>query len=152
MVKSRKYKYFIMISSIKLVFLCFYLLFRPLLRGFLKLGQKYKNILFIFLIQMKTLKFAFEIYWALVTIFKGFYLHNVRQSEYANQKSKFHHNSQLQNKVKLPSKARCFFQELNFHQRLLLKKWYCHQKFQLSKYRLKVKWFKWIICLLRGRL
>ena len=29
-VESRKYKYFIMINSIKLVFLCFYLLFRPL--------------------------------------------------------------------------------------------------------------------------
>jgi hypothetical protein len=54
-----------MINSIKLVFLWFYLLFRPLLRGFLKLGQKYKNIFVGFLVRMKTLKFAFEINWPL---------------------------------------------------------------------------------------
>ena len=30
-----------MINSIELVFLCFYLLFQPHFRGFLKLGQKY---------------------------------------------------------------------------------------------------------------
>ena len=35
-------------------------------RVFLKLGQKYKNIFVHFLVQMKTLKFAFEIYWPLV--------------------------------------------------------------------------------------
>ena len=46
MVESRKYKYFILINSIKLVFLCFYILFRPLFRVFLKLGQKY-NIIFV---------------------------------------------------------------------------------------------------------
>jgi hypothetical protein len=36
-------------------------LFLPLFKGFLKLGQKYKNIFVGFLVQMKTLKFAFEI-------------------------------------------------------------------------------------------
>ena len=54
-----------MINSIKLVFLCFYFLFRPLFRGFLKLVQKYTNIFVRFLVQMETLKFAFEIYWPL---------------------------------------------------------------------------------------
>ena len=33
--------------------------------GFLKLGQKYKNIFVGFLVQMKTLKFDFEIIWPL---------------------------------------------------------------------------------------
>ena len=50
-----------MINSIRLVFQCFYLLFRPLFKGFLKLGKKRKNISVGFLVQMKTLKFAFEI-------------------------------------------------------------------------------------------
>ena len=54
-----------MINSIKLVFYCFYFLFRPLFKGFLKLRQKYKNIFVGFLVQMKTLKFAFEINWPL---------------------------------------------------------------------------------------
>ena len=30
-------------------------------KGILKLGQRYKNIFFVFLVQMKALKFAFEI-------------------------------------------------------------------------------------------
>ena len=34
-----------------------------LFRGFLLLGKKYKNILVPFLVQMKTSRFAFEIYW-----------------------------------------------------------------------------------------
>ena len=42
------------------------LLFRPLFKGFLKLGQKYKNIFVGFLVQMKTLKFALQINWALM--------------------------------------------------------------------------------------
>ena len=50
---------------IKLVFLCFYLLFQPLFRAVLKLWQKYKNIFVYFLVQMKTLTFAFKIYWPL---------------------------------------------------------------------------------------
>ena len=33
--------------------------------GFLKLGQKYKNIFIGFLVQMKSLEFAFEINWPL---------------------------------------------------------------------------------------
>ena len=33
------------------------------LTSFLRLGQKHKNIFVRFLVQMKTLKFAFEIYW-----------------------------------------------------------------------------------------
>ena len=37
----------------------------PTFYSFLKLGQKYKNIFVRFLVQMKTLKFAFEIYWPL---------------------------------------------------------------------------------------
>ena len=36
------------------------------LTSFYRLGQKYKNIFIRFLVQMKTLKFAFEIYWPLV--------------------------------------------------------------------------------------
>ena len=40
-------------------------MFRPLFKGFLKLGQNYKNIFVVFLVQMKTLKFAFEINWPL---------------------------------------------------------------------------------------
>ena len=55
-----------MINNIKLVFKCFNLLFQPLFKGFLKLGQKYKNIFVSFLVQMKTLKFAFEINWPVV--------------------------------------------------------------------------------------
>ena len=50
-----------MVNSSKLVFYYFYLLFPPLFKGFLKLGQKYKNIFVGFLVQIKTLKFAFEI-------------------------------------------------------------------------------------------
>ena len=34
---------------------------------FSKLGQKYKNIFVCFLVQMETLKFAFEINWSLAT-------------------------------------------------------------------------------------
>ena len=45
-------------NSIKLVF---YLLFQLHFNGFVKLGQKYKNIFVVFLVQMKTLEFAFEI-------------------------------------------------------------------------------------------
>ena len=52
-----------MINSIRLVFQWFYYLFRPLFKGFLKLGQKYKNIFVGFLVQMKILKFALEINW-----------------------------------------------------------------------------------------
>ena len=48
-------------NNIKVVFLCFYFLFQPLFKGFLKLGQKYKNIFVVFLVQLKTLIFAFEI-------------------------------------------------------------------------------------------
>ena len=33
------------------------------LTSFYRLGQKYRNIFVLFLVQMKTLKFAFEIYW-----------------------------------------------------------------------------------------
>ena len=36
------------------------------LTSFYRLGQKYKNIFIHFLVQMKTLKFAFEIYWPLI--------------------------------------------------------------------------------------
>ena len=36
------------------------------LTSFLRLGQKYKNIFVWFFVQMKTLKFAFKIYWPLV--------------------------------------------------------------------------------------
>ena len=36
------------------------------LTSFYRLRQKYKNIFVRFLVQMKTLKFAFEIYWPLV--------------------------------------------------------------------------------------
>ena len=43
-------------------------MFRPLFKGFLKLGQKYKNIFVGFLVQMKALKFAFEINWPLVLV------------------------------------------------------------------------------------
>ena len=43
------------------VFICFYFLFQPLFRGFLKLGQKYKNIFVVFVVQIKTLKFAFKV-------------------------------------------------------------------------------------------
>ena len=62
-----------MINSIKLVFLCFYLLIWPIFRVFSKLGQKCKNIFFPFLVQMKTLKFSFEINWPLgsLRIFQG---------------------------------------------------------------------------------
>ena len=35
------------------------------LTSFYRLGHKYKNIFVRFLVQMKTLKFAFEIYWPL---------------------------------------------------------------------------------------
>ena len=35
------------------------------LTSFYRLGQKYKNIFVRFLVQMKTLKFGFEIYWPL---------------------------------------------------------------------------------------
>ena len=64
MVKSRKYKINTdMINSLKLVFQCFNLLFRPLFKGFLNLGQKCKNIFVGFMVQMITLKFAFEINW-----------------------------------------------------------------------------------------
>ena len=63
-VKSRKYKLDkYRINSIKLVFQYFqyfYLLFRPLFKWFLKLGQKYKNIFEGFLVQTKTLKVAFD--------------------------------------------------------------------------------------------
>ena len=54
-----------MINSIKLVFQCFYLLFRPLFKGVLKLGQTYKNIFVGFLVHRKSLEFAFEINWPL---------------------------------------------------------------------------------------
>ena len=37
---------------------------------FMKLGQKYKNIFVGFLVQMKTLRFAFEINWPLAFISK----------------------------------------------------------------------------------
>ena len=47
-------------------------MFRPLFnKGFLKLGQKYKNIFVGFLVQMKTLKFAFEINWPLAPYLAG---------------------------------------------------------------------------------
>ena len=36
--------------------------------SFYRLGQKYKNIYVRFLVQMKTLKFAFKIYWPLVRV------------------------------------------------------------------------------------
>ena len=36
------------------------------LTSLLRLGQKYRNIFVRFLVQMKTLKFAFDIYWPLV--------------------------------------------------------------------------------------
>ena len=36
------------------------------LTSFYRLGQKYKNIFIRFLVQMKTLKFAYEIYWPLL--------------------------------------------------------------------------------------
>ena len=39
----------------------------PLFKDFLKLGQKYKYIFVGFLVQMKTLKFAFEINWPLAS-------------------------------------------------------------------------------------
>ena len=52
-----------MINGIKVAFLCFYLFLGFF---FLKLEQKYKNIFVGFLVQMKTLKFAFEINWPLV--------------------------------------------------------------------------------------
>ena len=68
---QEKHMYFMMINSIKIVFLCFYFLFRPLYRSFfhfLKLGQKYKKSLIRFFVQMKTLEFAFEIYWPLETL------------------------------------------------------------------------------------
>ena len=55
-----------MTKSIKIVFWCFYLLIQPLFEGFLKLGQKHKNIFVGFLDQMKSLEFAFEINWPLV--------------------------------------------------------------------------------------
>ena len=61
----KKVKALFYINSVKLDFLCFYLLFRLLFRDFLKLGQKYKNIFVHFLVQMKTSKFAFEINWPL---------------------------------------------------------------------------------------
>ena len=40
--------------------------FLPLFKGFLKLGQKYKNVFVGLSVQMKTLKFAFEINWPLI--------------------------------------------------------------------------------------
>ena len=43
-------------------------MFQPLFKGFLKLGQKYKNIFVVFLVQIKTLKFAFKINWPLVLV------------------------------------------------------------------------------------
>ena len=55
-----------MIDSIKLVFYCFYILFQPLFKSIFTLGQKYKNIFIGFLVQMKSLKFAFKINWPLV--------------------------------------------------------------------------------------
>ena len=54
-----------MINSFKLLFWCFYLLFWPLFKGFLKLGQKYKNIFVGSLVQIKTLKVTFQINWPL---------------------------------------------------------------------------------------
>ena len=36
------------------------------LTSFYRLGQKYKNIFVHFFVQMKTFKFAFEIYWPLI--------------------------------------------------------------------------------------
>ena len=63
-----------MINSIKLVF---YLLFRPLFKGFLKLVQKYKNIFVRFLVQMKTLKFSFKINWPLTFTFIVAYGHHM---------------------------------------------------------------------------
>ena len=41
-------------------------LIRPLFKGFLKLGQKYKNMFVCILVQIKTLKFAFKINWPLI--------------------------------------------------------------------------------------
>ena len=55
-----------MINSIKLVFQCFYLSFRPLFNGFLKLGQKYKNVFVGFLVQMRSLEFAFKTFIQLI--------------------------------------------------------------------------------------
>ena len=61
-VKSKKYGHFIplirwfYLDSLKLLF-------------WFDLGQKYKSIFDCFLVQMKTLEFAFEIYWSLSIIF-----------------------------------------------------------------------------------
>ena len=64
-----------MMNSIRLVFLCFYLLFRTLFRDVLKLGQKYNNILVRFLVQIKNLNFALEIYWPLYKSWNHRYNH-----------------------------------------------------------------------------
>ena len=50
-----------MIKSINLVFLCFYLLFRPLFRAFKKLGQKSVKKIVGFLEYEKTRKNSSEI-------------------------------------------------------------------------------------------
>ena len=48
----------------------YFFLFRPLFKGFLKLGKKYKNIFVDFFVQMKTLEFAYEISWPLMFVKK----------------------------------------------------------------------------------
>ena len=54
-----------MINSIQLVFFAFLLFISTIFEGFLKLGQKYKNIFVCFLVQTKTAKSPFKINWPL---------------------------------------------------------------------------------------
>ena len=58
-------------------FSAFILCFDHFFTGFLKPGQKYKNIFVGCLVQMKTLKFAFEINWPLALTTEVSCLHTV---------------------------------------------------------------------------
>ena len=49
-----------MINNIKLVFLCFYLLFRPLFRVFFEARAEIQKYIPSFLVRMKTLKICFR--------------------------------------------------------------------------------------------
>ena len=62
-----------MLNSIKLVFLCFYFLFRPLFKGFLEARSKKVKKFVGFMGYEKTRLFAFKIYWPLV-VFKVYFV------------------------------------------------------------------------------
>ena len=51
------------------------------LTSFYRLGQKYKNIFVCFLVQMKTLKFAFEINWPLLVAIRNMVIQCMQLSQ-----------------------------------------------------------------------